>query len=227
MEDEEEDEDGEEEDTSLLQGVRGPMPPTSKWRPAFARGPEGRGDPRARAARQLESGDQPGHLRVPRGGEAFVVVGTAKNQRSTRAHPGASSVCACWSDACAAAQTPLEDVPQAICEHQGRLLVGSGRRCVRPRKRNSCARRKSQFSVGHHGHPVSSDRVFVSDLGVDRLRQVPPGRELARYLRGRPTPRLTTAMPARPRPCAARTSSTTSSSCGSRARLGRPGQPYR
>ena len=125
---EDEDEDEDEEDTSLLQGVRGPMPPTEgKWASCIRIV-----DPKAEETLELvelDNGEAAISLATcvfhSRGGEAFVVVGTAKN---LTLHPRAHSGCFLRVYRLLERRlqllhkTPLEDVPQAICEHQGRLL---------------------------------------------------------------------------------------------------------
>ena len=207
MEDEEEDEDEDEEDeedTSLLQGVRGPLPPAEgKWASCIRIL-----DPKAEETLELvelDNGEAAISLATcvfhSRGGEAFVVVGTAKHLTlHPRAHQG------CFLRVYRLLErrlqllhkTALEDVPQALCEYQGRLLVGLGRTL----RVYDLGKRKLLRKAENRGFPsvitgiqTSGDRVFVSDLmeSVVFVKYRRAENSLVIFADDQ-TPRLTTAM---------------------------------
>ena len=162
-----------DDDTSLLQGLRGPVPPAAgKWasciRLVDAKAEE------TLELLELDNGEAAVSLGTcvfhSRGGEAFVVVGTARDlQLHPRAHKGCYLRVYRLLDQRLQLlhKTDLEDVPQAVCEYQGRLLVGLGKTL----RIYDLGKRKLLRKAENKGFPTAitsiktnGDRIFVGDL---------------------------------------------------------------
>ncbi|CAM9238590.1 unnamed protein product [Heterosigma akashiwo] len=171
MEEEEEDEEGA---AAAAPAVRGPAPPTEgKWASCVRVL-----DPAAGETRELlEMGDNEAAFSCAtcvfhgRGGEAFVVVGTA---RHLRLHP-APAAGGCFLHVYRLIEdrlvplhrTPVEEVPLALAEFQGRLLAGVGKslRVYDLGKKKLLRKCENKtFPTMITDIKVQGDRIYVSDM---------------------------------------------------------------
>jgi len=170
MEEEEEDEEGA---AAAAPAVRGPAPPTEgKWASCVRVL-----DPAAGETRELlEMGDNEAAFSCAtcvfhgRGGEAFVVVGTARHLRlHPRRHGGCFlHVYRLIEDRLVPLhRTPVEEVPLALAEFQGRLLAGVGKslRVYDLGKKKLLRKCENKtFPTMITDIKVQGDRIYVSDM---------------------------------------------------------------
>jgi splicing factor 3B subunit 3 len=170
----EEEEDGEEEeDSSGVMGVKGPLPPQDgKWA-SCVRLLDARSEETLELV-ELDHGEAALSLCTcvfhSRGGEAFVVVGTARNLRlHPRAHEGCFVRVYRLLDQRLQLlhRTEVDDVPLAVCEFQGRLLVGCGKalRIYDLGKKKLLRKAENKgFPSAITGVKATGDRIYVSDM---------------------------------------------------------------
>jgi splicing factor 3B subunit 3 len=163
----------EQEDNSHVMGVRGPLPPSDgKWASCIRLL-----DPKNEETLELvelDNGEAALSLCAcvfhSRGGEAFVVVGTARNMvLHPRSHAGCFIRVYRLLDKRLQLlhKTEVEDVPLALCEFQGRLLAGVGKtlRLYDLGKKKLLRKAENRdFPTMVTGIKVTGDRVYVSDL---------------------------------------------------------------
>ncbi|CAM9268447.1 unnamed protein product [Chrysoparadoxa australica] len=165
------DEEGEEGETPMP--IRGPLPPVSgKWASCVRLLDPAQGT----TLECLELGENEAAFSVAsitfhsRGGEAFVAVGTAKDLQF---HPTRNGGCfvrvyrVLDNRLVLLHSTSVPDLPLAMAEFQGRLLVGSGR-CLRM---FDLGKKKLLRKCEHKGFPtaisslqVFGDRIVVGDM---------------------------------------------------------------
>jgi len=161
------------EDESVTMVIKGPMPPTEgKWASCVRLLDPQSGD----TLELLELGDNEAAFCVStcvfhsRGGEAFVCVGTARHLRlHPRRHGGCFiHVYRLFEDRLVLLhKTEVDEVPLAMVEFQGRLMVGVGR-CLRVydlgKKKLLRKCENKNFPTLITNIQVQGDRIFVTDM---------------------------------------------------------------